>query len=287
MYRFRIRGARASVKDALPLIGLFGGAAAALAFAPVAIIGVIMVMALVPLAIMWWPGRIVEVTPYDLLLRRYKQPGQLTFATRISWHDVQEIFLAPRGPGQGAAATLVAGRRTPVRLDAVRAELPPGYDHNGLMAAIRQAAPNVPIHHMRLGDVLARTRLSYHVRLSPWWLHAIGFVTGVASALALVSNAPVSRFSLVPCVIIVGATRANVEITPTRLRFRLWQFAAIRWSAVTSFRLSMVDDVIEMMVASPGRERTRRLPLAAVDPAALETVVRAYAPTGTVAGLGQ
>jgi hypothetical protein len=100
-------------------------------------------------------------------------------------------------------------------------------------------------------------------------------------------DAPVSRFSWVPLVIVIAAASANVEITPTGLRLRFWQLAAIRWAAVTSIRLSTVGDVVEMTVASPGRERTRRLPLAAVDPAALETVVRAYAPAGTVAGLGQ
>ena len=94
MHEFRIRGARVSATDALPVLGLLVGAVAALLFASVAVTVILAVMALVPLAIMRWPGRILKVTPYGLLLRSYKRPGQLTFSTGISWQDVQEIFIA-------------------------------------------------------------------------------------------------------------------------------------------------------------------------------------------------
>ena len=164
---------------------------------------------------------------------------------------------------------------------AVRAELPPGYDHDGLMAALGQVG--VPIRHLPLGDVLALTRLPYYVRLSPWWLSTLRFIVGVAAALIVATNSPAGRFLWILPAIIFAAGYANVEITQLRLRLGSWQLVPIRWANVTSVRVEVAGDVVEMTVASPGRERTRRLPRAAVDPAALEAVVRAYAPPGTVA----
>jgi hypothetical protein len=237
------------------------------------------------LGFLWWPLRVLVISPHGLRLRaaRKKGWGSSPVLTGIDWRDVHEVFVAPRG----GAATLVVGRWVwpggQVTLDAVRTELPRGYDHGRLMDAISRTAPNVPVHDVNPADLLVRTRQPYTVRPPYERTRLVAFALGGAmmAAAFMADHYDVNlgiTFVLPPVLLAIQWTPL-LEIKPDSLRLSRWDLRVTRWPAVSSIEVRDLDGRVEIEVAtSSGRKVTRRLPRARIDLEALEAALRAYAP---------
>jgi hypothetical protein len=244
------------------------------------------------LAFLWFPLRVLVVSPYELRLRTTDTSSRrVPSLARIDWRDVHEMFVAP---GEGAA-TLVVGRwvRPPAelfpeaRLDTVGVELPPGYDHGLLLDAIGRSAPQVPVHEMKLVDLLLRTQRPYTVRRPQAQVRLMAFTAGCAAAtVAVVADhygVNAGAFFIILAGLTVILWKPHLEIGPQGLRVRRWDPRVTGWSAVTSVGVRELDDQVEIEVATlSGRMMTRRLPRARVDLETLEATLRAYAPPQAV-----
>jgi hypothetical protein len=247
------------------------------------------VVLLFGLVFLWFPLRVLVISPYELRLRRADRSARnrLSSLAAIEWQDVHEVFVAPRE----GAATLVVGRRVrppaelfpEAHLDAVAAELPPGYDHGRLLDAILGAAPHVPVHEVEPADLLLRTHRPYTVRPPQAQMRLVAFVAGCAATTAAVvaDHYGVNAGALLIILASLAVTRWRpaVEIGPHGLRMRRWDPRVTGWSAVTSVEMRDLDDRVEIEVAtSSGRRMARRLPRARVDLETLEAMLRAHAP---------
>jgi hypothetical protein len=276
-------------------LGLVAGFATATSLVAGSALGALIgsVVLFFALAFLWFPIRVLVISPYELRLRTADPPTRrrLPSLARIDWRDVHEMFVAPRE----GAATLVVGRwvRPPAalfpeaRLDAVGVELPPGYDHGLLLDAIGQIAPHVPVHEMTPGDLLLRTQRPYTLRAPRSRARLGAFVAGCAAAAAAVVadhyGVNAGAFFIILAGLVVTLSRPDLEIGPRGLRVRRWDPRVTGWSAVTSVEVRDLDGLVEIEVTTlSGRKMTRRLPRARVDLETLEAALRAYAPPQAV-----